>query len=223
MATHGCTGVPCSICGSNPYPASAAVAKTVDETPLACTQYVNAKPSKTFDEGPGKIISDAAKKAMALLPDMSLTVTRNAAYRSWVVSAACVHCNESTEVTDITDNVVEDCLPGVLPALIVEGARARKQSCIAGTCIDPMERMVDGLAVRECLERYSAWQREDVRQTEWAKTEPLKPKHLRAEYLTVAQVEAARTAWSAALKRKQAEQREKERNEVVCERDEDGE
>lgn len=82
---------------------------------------------------------------------------------------------------------------------------------------DPLDRIVDGLTVRECLERYQAWQREDVSQVpgrpasgRWSVAEP---------YLTTAQVEAARLAWSAELKRKQDEAKAKERVEVVVDDD----
>ena len=87
------------------------------------------------------------------------------------------------------------------------------QHCGDAACAgcDPMERYVDGLIVRECLERYEAWQREDVRDTRWAKT-----RKLRDGYLSLAQVTAAREAWSLALKGKQAAAREKERCQVVC-------
>lgn len=68
---------------------------------------------------------------------------------------------------------------------------------------------VDGLTVAECLERYQAFQRNERRSI--------------VPLLTDRQLEAARTAWSSALRAKQQEQRAKERHQVVCERDEDGE
>lgn len=81
--------------------------------------------------------------------------------------------------------------------------------------IDPMDRIVDGLSVRRCLERYTAWQREskdgDWREGEiWSGPRPS---------LTAAQKAAARLAWSSELKRKQDEARAKERVDVVVDDD----
>lgn len=76
---------------------------------------------------------------------------------------------------------------------------------------DPMERAVDGLTVRECLDIFQRMQREDTT-TRRASYRPLND----------AQIDAARSAWSASLKRMQSERREKERVSVVVERDEDG-
>lgn len=75
-----------------------------------------------------------------------------------------------------------------------------------GTC-----DCIDGLTVRECLARYEAWQREDVT--------PIKS-HKRGEvYLTIAQADAAKAAWSSALRTVQSEQREKERVAIMCDDD----
>jgi hypothetical protein len=74
------------------------------------------------------------------------------------------------------------------------------------------DRIVDGLTVRECLERYERLQRMD-RHTGigWCYRTPeeLYP-------LTVAQHLAAQSAWSSALRAKQQETRQKERERVVC-------
>jgi len=80
--------------------------------------------------------------------------------------------------------------------------------------VDPMDRIVDGLMVRDCLRRYQANLRE---------LDSASHKLTRILYgLTPPQLEAARLAWSTELKRKVAETRERERNQIVCERDEDG-
>lgn len=99
--------------------------------------------------------------------------------------------------------------------MAVAGGHCGKADC---TKCDPMERYVDGLTVRECLERYTAWQREDVRNTRWM-AETRKPAHQRAEYLTIDQFIAARSAWSAALKAKMAEANEKELRRIVVDDD----
>lgn len=86
---------------------------------------------------------------------------------------------------------------------------------------DPMERMVDGLTVAECLERFTAWQREGSgygggTTTYWIDG----VRHVRPWSLdTHAQVAAAREAWSAALRAKQEEARERERRQIVCDDD----
>lgn len=111
---------------------------------------------------------------------------------------------------------------------------------------DPMDRVVDGLTVSECLARYEVRQREslmpyDDRYWDMKRDPHLFPKGRRDEgdpswgpyerernvprgfRLNDAQLTAAKSAWSTALKRKQQEAREGERVSVVRERDEDGE
>lgn len=77
-------------------------------------------------------------------------------------------------------------------------------------------RCVDGLTPEQCLQRYSYLMRCDS----WPAAFIASHEH---SGLTPAQRHAASVAWSASLREKQQEQREKERNEIVCERDEDGE
>lgn len=79
---------------------------------------------------------------------------------------------------------------------------------------DPMDRMVDGLSVRECLERYQAWQREDVSQVpgrpvsgRWSMAEPDQARRAASTCAVV--------RYGAELKRKQNEARAKERGEVT--------
>jgi hypothetical protein len=135
---------------------------------------------------------------------------RDHAYQRAVEGHRCAHdgCTGSSRPVSIkTPCDAPSCaLPPDLH-ITFAGCHCGKVDC---TRCDPLERYVDGLTVRECLARYEAWQREDVKDKRYANM-----KRLRDGYLNRAQQEAARTAWSTALKRKQAEQREKERNEVV--------
>ena len=74
---------------------------------------------------------------------------------------------------------------------------------------DPMERMVDGLTVRECLARMERsaqphpWDSDSEQGGLW-------------HWLTAAQQEAARLAWSSSLRAKQAEVKEMDRLSVRC-------
>ena len=88
----------------------------------------------------------------------------------------------------------------------------------ACTRCDPMERMVGGLTVRECLERYEAYQRADYGGGTCANG-GISMKFPTRATLTTEQLAAARIAWSAELRRKQAEARERERTAVVLESD----
>lgn len=86
--------------------------------------------------------------------------------------------------------------------------------------IDPMDRLVDGLTVRECLERYTAWQRTRDKQSGgntvyWVDGVRM----VRPWDMTHEQVCAARLAWSAELKRKQQEAEAKERASVCVDDD----
>lgn len=80
--------------------------------------------------------------------------------------------------------------------------------------IDPMDRLVDGLTVRECLAAYERLQRED--HTTHARYVPVS---LGGVHLTPNQRDAARLAWSAELKRKQQEAEAKERASVCVDDD----
>lgn len=73
---------------------------------------------------------------------------------------------------------------------------------------DRMDCFVDGLTVRQCLERYEFNQRNDLAVNWWPKC-PMTP----------LQLSAARSAWSAALRAKQQEERERERMAIVCDDD----
>lgn len=159
---------------------------------------------KTFKQGAGKTIAEAA--ALATLSGMSNMVTRRANWDTWVVSARCEKCGWIVDVTELSSRAIEDCMPGLLPVLIGGGIRYRMQKCIAGTCCDPLDQLVDGLTVRECLERYQDWQQEGAR---LLKDKP----RVFIKRLTPAQLSAARSAWSSALRAKQAEARAEQR---VC-------
>jgi hypothetical protein len=81
---------------------------------------------------------------------------------------------------------------------------------------DPMDRLVDGLAVSECLKRFSAWMRNRDMQTGgstiyWCDGVRM----VRPWDLTHDQLTAARSAWSASLRAKQAEAVEKQRS-AIC-------
>jgi hypothetical protein len=91
-------------------------------------------------------------------------------------------------------------------------------------------RCVDGLTPERCLERYIADQRAD-------RAPPPKSTYVdehgarwwviafdygEPQRLTPRQLDLARSEWSAALRARIAETKERERNEVMCERDEDG-
>ena len=80
--------------------------------------------------------------------------------------------------------------------------------CGSATCTtcDPMERMVDGLTVRECLDLWVDNQR----------TYDLYGRGGGYAPLTAAQKSAASLAWSSSLRAKQAEVKERERLSVRC-------
>jgi hypothetical protein len=85
---------------------------------------------------------------------------------------------------------------------------------------DPMDRLVDGLTVRECLARYEAWQRNrDLQRggstVYWVDGERL----VRPWDMTHPQMAAAQSAWSSALCNLQSEQRERERVEICVDDD----
>jgi hypothetical protein len=69
--------------------------------------------------------------------------------------------------------------------------------------VDPMERMVDGITVQECVDRFSLMQQEGHMG------------NLRYVF-TPGQLTAARLAWSSALRAKQAEVKERDRLSVRC-------
>ena len=99
--------------------------------------------------------------------------------------------------------------PAASPSLAEQLAQRELDARAAS--IDPMERMVDGLTVRECLDAFERNQRE--RPTHHARFVPVS---LRGVYLTMAQLAAARLAWSSALRAKQAEVKERDRLSVRC-------
>lgn len=83
---------------------------------------------------------------------------------------------------------------------------------IAEALADPMDRVVDGLTVRECLERFEQWQRtRDSQQggntVYWRDGQRM----VRPWNMSHEQVAAARTAWSLELKRKAEQSKAKER------------
>lgn len=100
--------------------------------------------------------------------------------------------------------------------IVVAGGHCGDVEC--NRC-DPMERMVDGLTVRECLEKYQAWQRADYgagsHRDGWYRIRM----PMQTAALTDLQKAAAQSAWSAQLRAKQEQVREKERVEIVCDDD----
>ena len=98
------------------------------------------------------------------------------------------------------------------------GEQAEAQQIAAG----PTEPLIDGLTTAECLERYEAWQRADYGCGRSADGWIHYKMPMVSAALTDAQLDAARSAWSAALRAKTQQAEEKRRVEVVCERDEEG-
>jgi hypothetical protein len=91
--------------------------------------------------------------------------------------------------------------------MVMAGGYCGDAAC---TKCDPMERMVDGLSVRECLARYSIMQRVDgYGAADYARAREF-------YQLTPLQKEAARSAWSSSLRAKQAEVKERDRLSVRC-------
>lgn len=104
-------------------------------------------------------------------------------------------------------------IPCVLHSQAVQDALTRpefEQTEAQQLVADPLDHVVDGLTVRECLARYEAWQREWVGGTTWKRGDT---------YLTLPQVDAARSAWSSSLRTLQSEQRERGRVEICVDDD----
>ncbi len=103
-----------------------------------------------------------------------------------------------------------ECNNTAASSLVCEASYQLGRKC---TC-DNGHRLVDGLTVRECLAAYERLQRED--HTTHARYVPVS---LGGVHLTPNQRDAARLAWSAELKRKQQEAKDRERAEVVVDDD----
>lgn len=186
------------------------VNKALGDGELDCTE-----PARS----PADILSQAINRAEAMLPHgIELRCERSVAWRTHDVTASCPHCGVSVPVVGFADHVL---VPNIgvnwIAERIVDGVRGAMRTCISAACCDPLDRFVDGLRVRECLERYEAMQRSEG-QVFWHMDVPFHP----VDCLTQLQLTAARSAWSAQLRAKQQEARERERGQVVCERDEDG-
>ena len=78
------------------------------------------------------------------------------------------------------------------------------------TRCDPMERMVEGLSVHECLAVFTKLQQDGG-----THHQKYVPAYLGGTHLTPLQKDAARMAWSSELKRKQVDAREQEKVVVV--------
>jgi hypothetical protein len=170
---------------------------------------------------PADILDDAVDVAETLLPHgIEMLFERNVAFRAYDVTAQCPHCGAQHLAVQVTEGAIEAATStSALGSILAEQAQHALPECIIATCCDQLDRFVDGLTVRECLARYEAWQREDVRETNWAKTQLSKPAYQRAEYLTLAQVSAARAAWSSSLRSKQEQASEKQRVDVCVDDD----
>jgi hypothetical protein len=193
-------------------PAGAVYFKTVRHEPTEAQQL--------SDRSPDNIIDEAIEHAEAILPHgIELLFERDLRFLRYVITAQCPHCGKKDVTSDVSKDAIEGVIATeVLAALFVQGVRSVKTKCIDGVCCDPLDRFVDGLRVRECLWMFQQNQRAadlGCWTQVWSDG-----KH---RPLTTAQLTAARSAWSSALRAKQAEAREKERREVVCERDEEGE
>ena len=172
-------------------------------------------------ESPESILDRAIDFVEARLPNgIELLFERNVARRSYDVFAQCPHCGTMRQTSDITEHMVEDAVSmEALGFVLCQGVYNVLGKCVVGDCCDPLDRYVDGKRVRDCLEAFEMWQRGDV-----GRYAHMRGKWVWPEYkLTPLQLSAARLAWSVSLREKQQEQREKERVEIVCERDEDGE
>lgn len=168
---------------------------------MACTEPTQA---------PAQILASAIQRAEAMLPHgIEVTSERNVACRTYEITASCPHCGKSETCSDITERCIEDCIPEVLPHLICEGIHNVLPTCISATCCDPLDRWVDGQRVRELLAWYERWLRAaDVHKVASWKS-----------MTTPAQQEVVRTAWSAQLRARQEQARERERNEVCVDDD----
>lgn len=180
MGTHGCTGIPCAICG--PQSVEARVG------------YGNWTSGWLFDESAGNLT--------AVFGGTTLTAPR---YEQAKVNEEEIALYFPSQVETVHTMEPAPGLSGAKLHITLAGGHCGDASCVK---CDTLERYVDGLTVRECLSRYEAWQREDSGS---------KMRRMRDGYLTRAQMLAAQDAWSSALRAKQAEAREKERCEVVCE------
>lgn len=150
------------------------------------------------------ILSSAITRAEAMLPHgIEVTSERAASMDAFHVFVKCPHCGTSASALLSSRYVQEH---EDVAEYLLDVAHRRMRPCIEATCCDPLDRWVDGSRAGECLDFYQRCQQAD--QGAYASV-----------MLTPLQLSAARSAWSAALKRKQAEQREKERTEIVCDDD----
>jgi hypothetical protein len=164
--------------------------------------------------GPTDILDRATDFVEARLPHgIELVFERNLAFRTYDVFAQCPHCGAKEITSCLTHAALRDVVSvEALGQVLCQGVYNVLGKCVAGECCDPLDRFVDGLRVRECLEHWIG----NIRTLDIYGT--------RGGFaaLTDHQKDAARLAWSAQLRAKQQQTRERERAQVVCERDEDG-
>lgn len=173
-------------------------------------------PDSATSPTPQLAITAACKRAGEIFAGLSFGFERAPAYRAWIVSATCKQCDKRTEIAAFDEDICDS--GGIALVSLIFTLRCNtlglRGKCIAEECVEPMDRKVDGMTVRECLERYQRFQRDDDR-------DGTVFKHPRGNYtyLTSAQKEAARLAWSVELKRKTAESKEREVHRVVVDDD----
>lgn len=170
---------------------------------------------------PSEILAEATNRAEAMLPHGIEVTSGLTDSGTQIVSAHCPHCDKRTDVAAFNDAML-GAPPDLLAETISGRTRDEMRSCIEATCCDPLDRWVDGWRVRECLAKYEAWQRADYGEGKHQDGRYWWRMPLETAALTDLQKAAAQQAWSAQLRARQQEAREKERAQVVCERDEDG-
>lgn len=137
---------------------------------------------------------------------MKYSVSVDVASDSFLVFGVCEQCDVKSEIAAF--DATKDFAESHYESVIRQNSLSLRGRCIAEECVDPMDRKVDGMRVQECVFWYTLNQRAaDAGRCGARRT------------LTPAQKDAARTAWSAELRRKQAEAREAERVAIVCDDD----
>lgn len=197
-----------------------------DADELTCTDWQD-EPTQpgVAKRTPAEILSEAINRAEAMLPHgLEATIEWQLCTRTFDVTARCPHCSRAEVCLSVSEGWIERFAGREQPAEHVRDCvRTAMRPCIEATCCDPLDRYVDGMRVRECLERYTQDQRGDKHPGPFTDSQGRRWDivwhcETRAP-LTPLQRAAAQQAWSAQLRAKQQEARERERNEVAVDDD----
>jgi hypothetical protein len=205
MATHGCTGIPCAICGPQSLEArigygnwssgwlfnesagnltavfgnAEAQHEPTEAQQLACTEPA--------EERTARLAADASR---IMGTPMRVAIERDACSRTHVMHLHCRSCN-GTWSTWADDSDVHGDWADMNLRNLIDAASTGTIQCLC----------VDGMTPRACLDAYTWRQQHDA---SWPSS------------MTRRQIETAKDAWMENLRAKQQEARQKEREQVVC-------